>query len=57
MSNQISVPRTGRLIDVAAIVAALRRRLLAQAAPARPTWAPAEGYFERGLMKRELHRL
>ena len=57
MSDQISVLRTGRFIDVAAIVAALRRRLLARAVPARPTWAAAEGYFERGLMRRELHRL
>jgi hypothetical protein len=65
MLNQVSLPRTDPLIDVAQAVAALRRGLLTLTGRVRPTrrFAPAhaEGYFESylevGLMKRELHRL
>jgi hypothetical protein len=61
MFNQVSLERPGRLVDVAAVVAAWRRGLLTWMVPARPTrrFAPrrSESYFEDGLMKRELHRL
>ena len=61
MLNQVSLPRTDPLIDVAQAVAALRRGLLTLTGRLRPTrrFAPAhfESYLEAGLMKRELHRL
>jgi hypothetical protein len=61
MLNQASLPRTGPLIHVAEVVAALRHGLLTLTGLSRPTrrFAPAHGesYFEAGLMKRELHRL
>jgi hypothetical protein len=61
MSNQVLLPSTGRFIDVAAVVAALRRGLLTLTGLVRPTRrsvpAFAESYFESGLVKRELHRL
>jgi hypothetical protein len=61
MSNQVSLPRTGRLIDVAPVVAALRHGLLTLTGLAgstrRSAPAHAESYFESGLMKRELRRL
>jgi hypothetical protein len=61
MANQISLPRTGLLTDVAPVAAALRRGLLTLTGLARQTRrsAPAfaESYFESGLVKRELHRL
>jgi hypothetical protein len=61
MLNQVSLPRTGRFIDAAHAVAALRRGLLTLTVLARPTRksvrAGSESYFERGLMGRELHRL
>ena len=65
MLNQVSLPRTDPLNDVAQAVAALRRGLLTLTGRVHPTrrFAPAhpEGYFgsylEVGLMKRELHRL
>jgi hypothetical protein len=61
MFNQASLPRSGRLVEVAPVVAAWRRGLLTLTVPARPTRRFAlrrsESYFEDGLMKRELHRL
>jgi hypothetical protein len=61
MLNQATLPRTGPVIDVAEVVAALRHGLLTLTGLSRPTrgFAPphAEGYLEAGLMKRELHRL
>jgi hypothetical protein len=61
MLNQVSLPRTNPLIDVAQIVGALRRGLLTSPGPVWPTRrlarARAESYFEVGVMKRELHRL
>jgi hypothetical protein len=61
MFNQISLERPGRLVDVAPVVAALRRGLLTLTVPARAPRRSArrgsESYFEDGLMKRELHRL
>jgi hypothetical protein len=61
MFNQVSLPRPGRLVDVAPIVAAVRRGLLTLTVPARAArrFVPAfsESYFEMGLMRRELHRL
>ena len=61
MLNQVSLPRTDPLIDVAQVVAALRRGLLTLTGRLRPTCsqalAHAESYFEASLMKRELRRL
>ena len=61
MLNQVSLPRTDPLMDVAQVVAALRRGLLTLTGRLRPTrrFAPAhaESYFEAALMKRELLRL
>jgi hypothetical protein len=61
MLNQVALPRTDPLIDVAQLVAALRRGLLTSTGRVRPTRrfarARAESYFEVGVMKRELHRL
>jgi hypothetical protein len=61
MLNQVSLPRTDPLIDVAQRVAALRRGLLTSTGHVWPTRrlvrAHAESYFEDGVMKRELHRL
>jgi hypothetical protein len=61
MLNQVSLPRTDPLIDVAQLVAALRRGLLTSTGPVWPTRrlvrARAESYFEVGVMKRELRRL
>jgi hypothetical protein len=61
MFDQVSLPRPGQLVDVAPVVAAVRRWLLTLTVPARPTrrFVPAfsENYFETGLMRRELHRL
>jgi hypothetical protein len=61
MSNQISLPRTGQLLDATAVVTAVRRGLASLTALARPTQrfvrTGAESYFESGLMKRESHRL
>jgi hypothetical protein len=61
MLNQASLPRTGPVIDVAEVVAALRHGLLTLTGLSRPTrrFAPARAasYLEDGLMKRELHRL
>ena len=61
MLNQVSLPRTDPLIEVAQRVAALRRGLLTSTGRVWPTRrlvrAHAESYFEDGVMKRELHRL
>jgi hypothetical protein len=61
MLNQVSLPRTDPLIDVAQRVAVLRRGLLTSTGRVWPTRrlvrAQAESYFEDGVMKRELHRL
>jgi hypothetical protein len=61
MFNQVSLPRPGRLVDLAPVVPAVPRGLLTLTVPARPArrFVPAfsESYFETGLMKRELHRL
>jgi hypothetical protein len=61
MLNQVSLPRTDPLIDVAQRVAVLRRGLLTSTGRVWPTRrlvrAHAESYFEDGVMKRELHRL
>jgi len=60
MTNQVSLPRTGQLLDDA-VMTAVRRGLASLTALARPTRRfvreGAESYFESGLMKRELHRL
>jgi hypothetical protein len=61
MVNQVSLPRTDPLIDVAQRVVELRRGLLTSTGrvwPARRlVRAHAESYFEDGVMKRELLRL
>jgi hypothetical protein len=61
MLNQVSLPRTDPLSDVAQVVDGLRRGLLTLTGRVRPTRrfarARAESYFEAGVMKRELHRL
>jgi hypothetical protein len=61
MSNQISLPRLGWSIDIAAVGDALRRGLGALTMLARPTRRPrpafSESYLEYGLMRRELQRL
>jgi hypothetical protein len=61
MVNQVSLLRTEPLIDVAQVVAALRRGLLTFTERVRPTRefaeARSESYFEDALMKRELLRL
>jgi hypothetical protein len=59
MSTQVSLLRTGHLIDAAAAVAALRRGLVSFTVHARPRFVRTgpESYFEAGLMGRELQRL
>jgi hypothetical protein len=61
MSNQVSLPRTGELLDFTAVATAVRRGLASLTALVRPARsfdrAGAESYFESGLMKREFHRL
>jgi hypothetical protein len=62
MLNQVSLPRTDPLIEVAQRVAALRRGLLTSSTgrvwpTRRLVRAHAESYFEDGVMKRELLRL
>ena len=59
MSAQVSLPRTGHLIDAAPVVAAVRRGLASLTVLAGPRFVRtgAESYFETGLVRRELQRL
>ena len=59
MSTQVSLLRTGHLIDAAPVVAAVRRGLASLTVFARPRFVRTgpESYFEAGLMRRELERL
>ena len=58
MTNQVSLPRTGQLLDDA-VMTAVRRGLASLTVLAGPRFVRtgAESYFETGLVRRELQRL